>query len=477
MEKNVFEELIDRPDFLNFLENQNIKNIKDIKIDTERSFLINANIFDIYLLIADDDNLNQLRIELSIEDNIWKYELIESNIIKIEDEIKESKLSFDIDYWSYNITYDQLSRLYENEKIIVPDMQRGYVWDHVQASKLIESIIMGLPLPSLFLIKQTDGKYLVVDGLQRITTIGCFRYNKNLPNQEKQSGFKLKGVNVKINNKTYAELEKYEETKPLLDNFDMGTINVIEFKQNAPKYEEAMYFLFERLNSGGTSLSDQQIRNSISYGPFNETLNRIANAELSDLFSKKACENLAPSELLLRSIAVYDYLQENKVWDKKSIVYKKLLNETAEKYHLEYKKLEYKFKSLNKTSTDFKESNEYQTYKDKVDHLFKNINKTFEITKSIFEDTAYKRIEDGEVKNRISATIFESIIVTLLLYQNQLELREQTEITEEYRNIFTKKDIDDDITLYDKYFTQGTGLISNINGRINTMKRVFFKND
>ena len=257
----------------------------------------------------------------------------------------------------------------------------------------------------------------------------------------------------------------------------MGTINVIEFKQNAPKYEEAMYFLFERLNSGGTSLSDQQIRNSISYGPFNETLNRIANAELSDLFSKKACENLAPSELLLRSIAVYDYLQENKVWDKKSIVYKKLLNETAEKYHLEYKKLEYKFKSLNKTSTDFKESNEYQTYKDKVDHLFKNINKTFEITKSIFEDTAYKRIEDGEVKNRISATIFESIIVTLLLYQNQLELREQTEITEEYRNIFTKKDIDDDITLYDKYFTQGTGLISNINGRINTMKRVFFKND
>ena len=202
MEKNVFEELIDRPDFLNFLENQNIKNIKDIKIDTERSFLINANIFDIYLLIADDDNLNQLRIELSIEDNIWKYELIESNIIKIEDEIKESKLSFDIDYWSYNITYDQLSRLYENEKIIVPDMQRGYVWDHVQASKLIESIIMGLPLPSLFLIKQTDGKYLVVDGLQRITTIGCFRYNKNLPNQEKQSGFKLKGVNVKINNKT-----------------------------------------------------------------------------------------------------------------------------------------------------------------------------------------------------------------------------------------------------------------------------------
>lgn len=478
MEKDLFEDLLSRPDFLDFLNNKNIKITGDMKIDEDRTFMINTNSFDIYVSIASEDYINQLRIELNIVDDEWQYNLIESNSLKIEEEIKESKLSFDIDYWSYNITYDQLSRLYENEKIIVPDMQRGYVWDHVQASKLIESIIMGLPLPSLFLIKQTDGKYLVVDGLQRITTIGCFRYNKQLPNQDKQAGFKLKGVNVKINDKTYAELEKSEDTKDLLENFDMGTINVIEFKQNSPKYEEAMYFLFERLNSGGTSLSDQQIRNSISYGPFNEILNETANERLSPLFSKKACENLAPSELLLRSISIYDFIQEKtEEPEKKSIVYKKILNETAEKYHLEYKKLEYKYKSTSTKTSDFKDSSEYQAYIKEVKLLFNNLHETFNIVESIFGEDAYKRIEDEEVKNRISATLFEAIIVTLLLYKDKLDIRENNEIKSLYSEIFIGKNGESELSLYDTYFTQGTGLSINIRGRINTMKRVFFKND
>ena len=319
--------------------------MKYLEIETDKNFEITE---------SEDFNEDNDFLKLFISTNKKNYlitvEIINDDYKFVDSEdmdkiIDNEKFHFDIDYWSYNITYDQLGRLFESGKILIPNMQRGFVWDDIQASRLIESILMGLPLPSLFLIKNIEeGNYMVVDGLQRITSIHSFRYNKKLPNRDpKVAGFVLKGVHKEITNKTYKELSEEGKT----DKFDMGTINVIEFKQNKPDKEEAMYTLFERLNGGGTNLTPQQIRNSIYYGTFNDLLNGHAEI-LNKYFSQKAILNLMPSEALLRIISIHQYIIKNysDILENNyegiseltsSIAYKKIYNDTSNNYHLEYK--------------------------------------------------------------------------------------------------------------------------------------------
>lgn len=79
------------------------------------------------------------------------YSITSSTDLSLE-KINQGKTKFDVSYWSYNITYNQLANMFDKNRIKVPDMQRGFVWNETQASRLIESIVMGLPLPSIFLV-------------------------------------------------------------------------------------------------------------------------------------------------------------------------------------------------------------------------------------------------------------------------------------------------------------------------------------
>ncbi|HAM1321511.1 TPA: DUF262 domain-containing protein [Listeria monocytogenes] len=420
---------------------------------------------------------NNDEIAIFVTDNIKKYQV---NIVfdghnyeildyeDLEEVIENEKFNFDIDYWAYNITYDQLARLYNSGKIKIPNMQRGFVWDDSQASRLIESILMGLPLPSLFLIKDIEeGKYLVVDGLQRITSIYSFRYNKRLPNRPASvAGFSLKNVNQNINLKTYSELAEEGKT----DKFDMGTINVIEFKQNKPDHEEAMYTLFERLNSGGTNLSPQQIRNSIYYGTFNNLLNQYSNL-LDQYFSKKAKNALTPSENLLRIVSIYDYIRENhknslenKYQDFESltrtIAYKSLYNETANKYHME-------FKIIDRQNDD----NKLEEFGRKITDIFEKIKICVEECENIFAKNAFKRYDHrkNEFVTRFTPVLLESLIVTMLLNNNR-PLKANDEIISNFKEIFYPD------KAFERYFSQGTGRLKNIFGRIVTLESILYEN-
>ena len=348
-------------------------------------------------------------VVIDLKENSYQ---IVSNEDITEQDIRASKLSYDIDYWSYNITYNQLAQMYHDEIIKVPEMQRGFVWNRVQASRLIESIVMGLPLPSIFLVaieEKGRKRYLVIDGLQRITTIHAYIYNERLPIQNNvAAGFSLKGVNDKYENMNYIDLEK----EGLADNLKYNTINVIEFKQNLPYNESAMYSIFERLNSGGTTLSSQQIRNSIFYGYFNKSLNDFATQFLVKYFSNSAILNLSNSEILLRAIAIYDLVIESgDIADFSitgSIVYKTLLNNVAEKYHIEYKKCERK--------------NSIPQFQSDIDELFIKIKSGIEIIEELLGVNAFKKYDATQNKynSRITPIIFESIIVSYLLgYSNR----------------------------------------------------------
>ncbi|MEI3647111.1 DUF262 domain-containing protein [Lactococcus lactis subsp. lactis] len=403
---------------------------------------------------------NTYIVNVKIDDN--EYDFIGSE--NINNAILSEKTNFDIDYWSYNITYDQLSRLYESDKIKIPDMQRGFVWDDIQASRLIESILMGLPLPSLFLIKNIEeGDYMVVDGLQRITSIHAFRYNRRLPNRKSiVAGFSLKGVNAEIVNKTYDDLLAEGKT----DKFDMGTINVIEFKQNKPDHEEAMYTLFERLNGGGTNLSPQQIRNSIYYGIFNDLLNENSSS-LGKYFSSKAILSLAPSENMLRIISIYekiskDYnssIPEDFEEITNTISYKRLYNETCSKYHMEYK-------TLQRIKNEEKE----REFRAKLDLLFIKIKKAIKKVEEIFGDNSFVRYEykKSDFVSRFSPVLLEGLVVTILLNEER-DFRDNDSILESFKNMF------DEENNFDKYFTQGTGRLRNVLGRIKSIEEVFYE--
>ncbi|MGM5692854.1 DUF262 domain-containing protein [Streptococcus suis] len=387
------------------------------------------------------------------------YKIISSNDLNI-DEIQKGKTKFDVSYWSYNITYDQLAKMFEKKKIKVPEMQRGFVWNQNQASRLIESIVMGLPLPSIFLVaieENSTKEYLVIDGLQRITSIHAFKYNRPLPGS-KLAGFALKGVNQIFEGKTFKDLED----EGLSDNLEYNTINVIEFNQTRPYSESAMFSIFERLNSGGTTLTDQQIRNSIFYGYFNKKLNDFSEKHMKTYFPKNQILNLRHSELVLRAISInqlYSEIKEEKVSRAGTVAYKSLMNDIAENYHVNYKK-----SNLLGTGSEFELE---------IDSLFDNIRDGINEIGYSLKDSAYKKYDllNNKFTGRISPILFEASLVAVLQNRDKDIVREGIE--NRYKELFTVME-GDKLSDFDKYFTQGTGQKENIVQRVVCMERVLY---
>ena len=162
----------------------------------------------------------------------------------------------------------ELETLYARWKrgdIVIPKFQRGFVWKPAQASKLIESFLMGLPVPSIFVFVQREAgqKQLVLDGQQRLLSIFGF-FDGYFPNGRE---FKLTGVDERWEGKKYVDLESTEKSALLT-----SVLRVVNIEEQESDQESSVYQIFERLNTGGTMLTPQEIRNSTYHGPFNDML-------------------------------------------------------------------------------------------------------------------------------------------------------------------------------------------------------------
>lgn len=152
-----------------------------------------------------------------------------------------------------------------------PFYQRRSRWDEERQSKLIESFIINIPVPPIFLYERAYNSYEVMDGQQRITAIADFYNNR----------FSLKGLDLwpELNGLTYLELPN--KIRAGLDRRSLSSIVLL--KESAPDEEEAVFLrqlVFERLNTGGIKLERQEIRNSLSHGRFNEMLYRLARLDV-----------------------------------------------------------------------------------------------------------------------------------------------------------------------------------------------------
>jgi uncharacterized protein with ParB-like and HNH nuclease domain len=252
--------------------------------------------------------------------------------IKIDDKLTESDsdelIHFRYQISSYGADYpvDALVKRLRETDIFIPPFQRLFVWDRERSSRFIESLLLGLPVPGIFLSKETDSqKLLVIDGQQRLATLLYFYEGMFADKHE----FSLKGVQSEFEGLTYKTL-KDDDRRRLNDSILHATV----VKQDKPsKDDSSIYYIFERLNTGGMILHPQEIRAAIYHGKFNEILNKLNQNKSWRAIYGRESKRMRDRELILRFLALYftPNLEEN---------YKAPMKEFLNNYMAENKKLE-----------------------------------------------------------------------------------------------------------------------------------------
>lgn len=191
-----------------------------------------------------------------------------------------------------------IDRIKRGSLILQPDFQRYYVWDDIKASRLIESALLEIPLPTIYLSEENDNKTYVIDGQQRLTSFDSF-ISGTFPDG---SVFKLRGLKAftELNKKMFSELSTEIQDKIL--QFTVRTITFLRQSGNDLKFE-----IFERLNTGSVALNDQELRNCVYRGKYNQLLKEMS--EFSDFKYltglTKPDRRMADIELVLRFCAFY----------------------------------------------------------------------------------------------------------------------------------------------------------------------------
>jgi hypothetical protein len=180
----------------------------------------------------------------------------------------------------------------------VVGFQREYVWPRPKADRFIESLLLGLPVPGIFLVKEPSGRLLVLDGHQRLYTLRAF-YEGVINGVE----YKLGDVQPRFVGKRCKDLD-VEDRRRLDDSIIHATV----IRQDEPTEDQSsIYVIFERLNTGGVNLQPQEIRVALYHGELVRVLRLLnENADWRRLFGNKA-KRLKDMEMILRFLAFYYY--------------------------------------------------------------------------------------------------------------------------------------------------------------------------
>ena len=329
----------------------------------------------------------ELRFDNSLEDDIDTVDLL-SNSRNIYTELSDPEI-------------ESLHGKFKRNKLVVqPDFQRQFVWDSTKASRLIESALLAIPIPVVYISQEDDGKEYVIDGQQRLTTFFSF-IDGSFPDG---TDFKLTGLKVykELNGKRYRDLDD-----ELQDDIRYFKIRTIAFRKESDK--NLKFEIFERLNTGSVSLNDQELRNCIYRGEFNLLLRKLSVDPdfVFILGLKKPDKRMKDIELVLRFAAFYHstYLHYKPPM-------KNFLNLEAERYR-------------NISPLDA----------EKLTIAFKN---ACQITRSMFGNNAFKRFYRGSEKDpsgyweaqQFNASLFDVVLFSFadmdknIIYQNMDSVRE-----------------------------------------------------
>ena len=217
----------------------------------------------------------------------------------VEDE-KEEVVPFKYSISSYGADYtvDSLVKRMGDGSIYNPPFQRGFVWTLGDASRFVESLLLGLPVPGIFLAKEQESRrLLVVDGQQRLRTLQMF-YDGIFVNRKE---FALKGVQKQFAGLTYRNLPPSDRRQ-----LDDSIIHATIIKQDEPSEDDSsIYYIFQRLNTTGVELKPQEIRACIYHGEFSDLLAELNKNEAWRKLFGPVHKNMRDQELILRFLALY----------------------------------------------------------------------------------------------------------------------------------------------------------------------------
>ncbi|MGK7957686.1 MAG: DUF262 domain-containing protein [Crocosphaera sp.] len=243
------------------------------------------------------------------------------------EEVKAKTKEFKTD--SYSMSIGEIISLYKDREMIInPDFQRYFRWTIDQKSRFIESILLGIPIPSIFVYqREEDSIWELVDGLQRISTILEFVGELKDENRELKSYLVLKGTKLLPSLESVqwekAKDEEHNLPNPLRIDFKRAKMQVQIIKRESDK--NAKFEVFDRLNTGGSFLTYQEVRNCLLI-MLDKTLyiwlSELANNENFQnciSISDRLKEERYDMELVLKYLAISDINFEPKEFRKKEV--------------------------------------------------------------------------------------------------------------------------------------------------------------
>lgn len=258
-----------------------------------------------------------------------------------------------------------------------PKFQRRNAWNDDKRSKLIESIIMGYPVPEIVLAENPNKKrsFIVIDGKQRLLTLAGFMANDKYKYWDKPI---LKGLKVlnELNKLKYTDLD--EKSKREFDNSSLRCTVITNFKDI-----QILYDIFYRLNSGSESLSTQELRQALNKGEFADYLVDITNT----LQPIHLVMNLSEPDKRFRDI-------ENLLRLFAFIMYSKEYKGNLKKF------LDDKMGEITKN---------WGTLEPRIKELYNRINSTIDLLKNIFDGYKFigRKYDENEYSNRFNKVLFE----------------------------------------------------------------------
>ncbi len=347
---------------------------------------------------------------------------------------------FNITSWGADPSVRELILQYKEGDIEKPELQRKYVWEKKDASRFIESLLLGLPVPSIFLanIEQT-GKRLIIDGYQRIRTL--YDYIEDGIWHGDDSEFRLTNselINERWRGKTFNELT--ENDKRRLKNY---TIHAIVFEQKHPSDDSGLFQVFERINTSGRTLNNQEIRNCVYQGKMNTLLfamnkNVQWRALYGDLVEDSRMNDL---ELILRFFT----LNTEEIYN-------------SEKAKISLKQCLNKYMQSNINASDaFIKDRECDFYT-VIDFIYNN-----------FGEEAFFNLQSDltKIRRRLYPAVYDSIMIATSIALKRGYAKGENCLKEKRLELLRN-------TAYRDSITQGTMKVTNIRSRISLALSILY---
>ena len=306
--------------------------------------------------------------------------------IKFEDVEKQNEL--EIPHEVRNLTtqaYDKsvsdvVRMIAEKDLLLDPDYQRNYVWDNKKASKLVESIILNVPIPVIYVSEEKDSSWSVIDGLQRLNSLKRFFDGK----------FKLTGLEIlyELNRCDFKSLPS--KASRMLKN---GLLRIVMV--TADSNDDIKYDIFMRLNTGSVHLNEQELRNCLYRGKLNVFLQEEAKKPewLAMLGLETPHKRMVDRELLLRFLALsVNWDRGLKIVTGYSGNMKSYLNAFMKKYQNDEGNLGY-FKAL--------------------------CDETIEKVYEVYGENAFRRVSEDGLITPINRAIMDALMISSIPYSKE----------------------------------------------------------